>query len=100
MKDEQFEDEMLDLLAYMLTSARGLIDEPAVYGPFRLLEGVSRVCGILIETDHRKAEALRGLKSKIDERKFLLMTDEPAFIELLDEAVLDITHVLMDDNKK
>ncbi len=96
MRDAGYEDEILDLIAYLLTSARGLLDEPAAYGPFRLLEGASRLCAVLIKAGH--AEALGGLKKKIDERKFVLMTDEKAFAELLDETVLDITHVLMDEN--
>ena len=99
MKAEEFDADMLDLAAYMLTSARGLLDEPKTYGPFRLLEGASRLCGILMDAHHPKTDSLGSLKKKIDERKFILMTDEAAFIELLDETVLDITHVLMDDNK-
>jgi hypothetical protein len=99
MKPEDFDTEFLDLAAYMLTSARGLLDEPKAYGPFRLLEGASRLCGILIDAQHPKADALGSLKKKIDERKFVLMTDEVAFTELLDETVLDITHVLMDEHK-
>ena len=100
MENGKFDDEMLDLIAYMLTSARGLLDEPAAYGPFRLLEGASRLCGILIGEGHGRAEKLGALKDKIDERKFVLMTDEKAFASLLDETVLDITHVLMDENIK
>jgi hypothetical protein len=99
MSKETFDRETIDLIAYMLTSARGLPDEPAAYGPFRLLEGVSRLCGILIAEQHSHAEELKELKEKIDKRKFVLMTDEKAFIELLDETVLDITHVLMDHDK-
>lgn len=99
MSGENYEEEMLDLVAYMLTSARGLLDEPAAYGPFRLLEGASRLCAVLIAEGHGKAAALSDLKEKIDERKFVLMTDEKAFTALLDETVLDITHVLMDENK-
>lgn len=98
MNKTQYDSEMLDLVAYMLTSARGLPDEPAMYGPFRLIEGASRLCGILAEADHGKASDLRRLKEKIDEKKFTLMTDENEFISLMDEAVLAITHVLMEEN--
>jgi len=94
-----FDEEMLDIIAYMLTSARGLVDEPAVYGPLRLLEGVSRLCGILIEEKHSKASDLRYLKEKIDDRKFSVMTNQEEFIALMDETVLDITEVLMGENK-
>jgi hypothetical protein len=98
MDKSQFDDEMLDLLAYMLTSARGLPDEPAMYGPFRLIEGASRLCGILANAEHGKTRELRMLQEKIDEKKYSLMTDENEFIELMDEAVLAITHILMEEN--
>ena len=37
------------LLCYMGSSARGLLDEPISYGPFRLIDGISRLIGILEE---------------------------------------------------
>jgi hypothetical protein len=99
-KNSNFEPELLDLIAYMLTSARGLVDEPAMYGPFRLLEGVSRFSGILLKEDHADKNFLIGLKEKIDERKYSLMTDQEQFIHLMDETVLDITRYLMSKNKE
>jgi len=35
------------------------------------------------------------LKEKIDEGKFSVMTDVDSFVALMDETVLDITHLLM-----
>ncbi len=95
MGSSTMDRNIIDFIAYMLTSARGLIDEPAIYGPFRLLDGVSRLCETMIEHHHDDEEFLRNLKGKIDEKKFSVMTDRETFISMMDEVVLDVTHLLM-----
>ena len=82
---------LFELTGYMLTSARGLIEEPQLYGPFRLLDGVSRLCGILEKEDSGYGDFFSELKAKIDEKKYTLMTDEDAFIRLMDDAVISFT---------
>jgi hypothetical protein len=85
---------LFDLVGYMVTSARGLIDEPRLYGPFRLLDGVSRLSGLLIDEDEEYSDFYTSLKSKIDEKKYTVMSDTDAFIALMDEIVLDYTKIL------
>ena len=82
---------LFELTGYMLTSARGLIEEPQLYGPFRLLDGVTRLCGILEKEDSGYGDFFSELKAKIDEKKYTLMTDEDAFIRLMDDAVISFT---------
>jgi hypothetical protein len=84
------DDGLFDLIGYLLTSARGLLDEPPEYGPFRLIEGVSRLCG-LMSTSSRRRELLGRLKLVIDGDKLTVMTDAKAFKGLLDNAVLEFT---------
>lgn len=85
---------LFDLIGYMLTSARGLVDEPGLYGPFRLIDGVSRLCDLLIQEDDENREFYAAMKSKIDEKKFTVMTDTQSFIDLMDEVVIDFTRKL------
>lgn len=40
------EDEVFELLAYLVSAARLLVDEPADYGPMRLLSGAQRLCAL------------------------------------------------------
>jgi hypothetical protein len=83
-------------MGFMITSARGLLDEPELYGPLRLIDGTSRLCGILekeVETDR---EFLTRLREKIDQGKFSVMTDVDTFTNMLDEVVLDYTRKLKD----
>ena len=85
----QLDEGLFDLIGYMLTSARGLLDEPVEYGSFRLVEGVSRLCGLMGESSSRHGELLGRLKSMIDRDKFTMMTDGAAFKGLLDSTVLE-----------
>ncbi len=85
---------LFELIGYMLTSARGLVDEPKLYGPFRLIDGVSRLCDLLIKEDDENSEFFPGLKSKIDEKKFTVISDTEAFINMMDEVIMDYTRRL------
>lgn len=94
MIDKKLYWELMDLMGFMITSARGLLDEPQLYGPFRLIDGASRLCTIMenkVETDKDFLVQLRG---KIDEGKFSVMTDVDAFTTMLDEVVRDYTKKL------
>ena len=83
--------KLFELIGYMLSSACGLVDEPQMYGPFRLVEGVSRLCGILADEDTGYGDFFLKLKTRIDGKKYSLMSDENTFIELMDGLVLDFT---------
>jgi hypothetical protein len=94
MIDPELYRHLIDLISYMTTSARGLIDEPQLYGPFRLVEGVSRICGFLEKQDGVDQEFLSRLRETIDQGKFSVMTDVEAFTGMLDEAVLMVARQL------
>ncbi|MEW5922242.1 MAG: DUF6092 family protein [Bacillota bacterium] len=75
------------LLCYLASSARGLLDEPAPYGPFRLIDAVSRLIKIL-EAEDPEDEVLVNIRTFIDNGKYLLMTDMDAFKKVLDDTVI------------
>ncbi len=75
------------------------LDEPSGYGPFRLIDGASRLCGIMAETGSGEVDFLNALQSKIDEQKFSVMSDAGEFKNLLDEAVKDITLHLVEKSE-
>ena len=91
MPENTVNTQLLELLAYMLTSARGLMDEPASYGPFRLIDGASRLCKTLADNGYEHSDFLKNLQHKIDERKFSVMNDADDFKALADEAVHELT---------
>ena len=74
-------------LCYMGSSARELLDEPASYGPLRLIDSVSRLIEILEEEGIIDKE-LSHIKGLIGQGRFLVMTDQDQFRNLLDEVVI------------
>jgi hypothetical protein len=81
------EEGLYEVLAFLLSSAHILVDEPHLYGTFRLIDGASRLIGFALESGQLEDEEfLRRLKEDVDERKFLLMTDEDTYFQLLDES--------------
>ena len=91
---ENVDRELYELLGYLLASARGLLDEPGEYGPLRLLEGASRLCGLMEKGGSSYEGVLRDLKSGIDAGKFSMLADPQAFTQSLDRAVRDYTRRL------
>jgi hypothetical protein len=67
---------------YLVASARDCLDEPLIYGPFRMIEGVSR----LIES-FPDDEFLRAQKDVIDREKYEVMADRDRFAAWLDEIL-------------
>ena len=51
MADSPFQRELFLLTGYLLASARGLYDEPAGYGPFRLLDAARRLVALMAGHD-------------------------------------------------
>jgi hypothetical protein len=81
------EDGLYEVLAFLFSSAHILVDEPHLYGTFRLIDGASRLMGFALESGELEDEQfLRKLKDDVDQHKFLLMTDEKTYFELLERA--------------
>jgi hypothetical protein len=89
--------EWLELFCFMSSSARGLIQEPQIYGPFRLLDSLERLIGLLADQGVLDDEFLQKEREKINRNKLLLMADRQAFVALLDEVVADFTRELKDE---
>ena len=85
---------LYELLGYLLTSARGLLEEPGEYGPLRLAEAASRLCALLAGGGSAYGAAARQLQTGIDAGKFSVLSDPPAFQRSLDQAVRDYTRGL------
>ena len=76
------DDRLFEHVLYLVASARDCIDEPLIYGPFRMIEGVSR----LIEAFPDDA-FLDEAKGHIDTEKFEVMGDRERFAAWLDELL-------------
>jgi len=82
----------------MITSARGCVDEPKIYGPFRLIDSISKLYSILKENDLIENKEVSKIIGKIEEKKYSCMTDEKEFVTMLDDVIDDFV-ALFDFNK-
>lgn len=81
------EEGLYEVLAFLFSSAHILVNEPHLYGTFRLIDGASRLMGFALESGQLEDEEfLRELKEDVDEKKFLLMTDEKTYFDLLERS--------------
>ncbi|MEM2213289.1 MAG: DUF6092 family protein [Candidatus Nezhaarchaeales archaeon] len=76
--DEERRLRIYDFIAYLISSARGLLIEPQVYGPFRCLDAVSRFIHLLSDLEVEDPY-LAELKDEVDKGKYLVLIDESRF---------------------
>ncbi len=78
------EEQALEIITFLVSSAEICLHEPIYYGTFRLVDGASRMIGYLLEHDPpRTAEFLRGFKDEIDANKTLMMWDRESYYAFL-----------------
>ena len=93
-------DYVYDLAMFLLTSARGCLDEPPQYGPLRLMQALSRLATAsrhapCINTD----EFLLAAKKKIDENEHVALQSEEEFTKFLDSMIREFTAELKRRNR-
>lgn len=91
--EEVVKDEHFKLLAFLITSARGCVDEPHLYGPLRLIDAASRLINIM-RSEGKTSKELDKLQEMIEEKKDLVMHDEKEFIKFLDELVAELVKIV------
>ena len=81
-------DYLFEVAVFLATSARGCIDEPPLYGPFRLLDALSKLA---VFPEYARGlnpdPFLKEIKTIVDEKKFLVMYDVDGFKRAIDEIV-------------
>lgn len=87
--ENDVDKQIFALICYMVTSARNLVRETKMYGPFRLIDACGRLIGIL-EQMGTSSEFLSKVKAQIETNKYAVISDEKAFVDFLDELVLDL----------
>lgn len=68
------------LATFLVTAARDLVDEPAIYGPFRMIDAVDRLMA-----GHFDDDFLRSVQPELEREKQKVMSDRDAFVAWLDE---------------
>jgi hypothetical protein len=68
------------LATFLVTAARDVIDEPAIYGPFRMVDAVDRLIAGSFDDDF-----LTEIQPELEREKLKVMSDRDAFVAWLDE---------------
>ncbi len=87
------QDEHFKLLTFLITSARGCVDEPHLYGPLRLVDAASKLIKIM-KQEGKTVDELDRILAMIEEKKHLVMYDEKEFIKFLDELVAELVKIV------
>jgi len=88
------------LTVSLLTSARGCMDEPKVYGPLRLIEALSALTNIYDYDVLEKDEFLLNAKDEIDTKLVpAVMQSEEDFKKMLDDLIRRFTIELKKRNQ-
>ena len=86
MDQVRLEQKVFELVGYMVTSGRNLIDETPLYGPFRLVDAASRLITIL-EEEGVASSRLATIQEEIDNGKYSVMNSKQEFTSFLDSIV-------------
>ena len=86
MNRVKLEERVFELVGYMVTSGRNLLNETPLYGPFRLVDAASRLISIL-EEEGVGSDRLQAMRTEIDAGKYSVMSDVKEFESFLDSLV-------------
>lgn len=81
-------DYLFEIALFLATSAQGCLGEPPLYGPFRLLDALSKLADFPDYATGLDADPfLKDIKAIVDEKKFLVISDVDGFKSAIDEIV-------------
>jgi len=92
----RLEDGLFELSMFLLTSARGCVDEPKIYGSFRLMDALSRLCDVYSRSDKLEPDKfLSDIKDQVDKAKEKMDLSKEEFVESMDDLIVKFTDELL-----
>lgn len=99
MENNDHKDEMrerlLDFVAYVLTSAKGLYREPYHYGPMRIIDTLEKSLSLMQELG-LSIDSLETTMAVVRENRWMAGTDAEGFAKALDEAILQLVGITIE----
>ena len=87
MNSAKLESEVISLICFLAVSARGLVDDPKIYGPMRLMEATQQLID-LAENCGVSNELLREVANRIEECPLDDLPErEEKFIQFMDDLI-------------
>ena len=91
--------DILDYIAYIVSSAKGCIKEPKIYGSFRLVDSIEKLIILLEKHNIVIDDDIKKIIKKIQNEKLSFMTDEEHFILMLDEVTSDLIETINENSQ-
>ena len=78
------EEQALEIITFLTSAAELCLHEPVYYGTFRLVDGASRMMGLILENNPQvSADFFKTFKAHIDANKTSMMWDREQYFEFL-----------------
>lgn len=90
------EEQGVELLAFLITSARCHLDDPPDYGSMRLLDAAERLSDFMKGRASPETQQLLALILKESPRVQSTITDRDQYTSLLDELCRDVARYLVE----
>jgi hypothetical protein len=87
MNSDELTGQLMELVGFLLSSARGLLEEPHSYAIFRLLDAAGRLLDVM-EGQGLLDDSLQGIKAQIDAMRYGPMSEEDELPGELDALVV------------
>jgi len=88
MSSDQVESGVISLACFLAVGARGLVDEPKIYGPLRLIEATQRLIKLAKDCGVRN-ELLTKVAARIEEYPLdALPEGKEEFVRFMDDLVV------------
>lgn len=88
-------DYLFEIAVFLAASAQGCLDEPPLYGPFRLLDALSKLADLPDYAVGLNPDPfLKEIKAIVDEKKLLVMYDVEGFRKAIDGVVAKFSQEL------
>lgn len=90
MSETAREDKLFELVAYLVSCARLSLDEPQIYGSFRLIEGVSRLVEVASELGIEVDDEVIAARDSIEREKLRMIDDHEGYRTWLDALLAEV----------
>jgi hypothetical protein len=98
-QSDQLEEQLFELICYMVTSARNLVSETPLYGPLRLVESVSRLVDV-VRGFGVDSPRFQLIQRQIERGKHSVMESEEKFTAFLENLVMALVSMMEEQREK
>lgn len=86
--------DFLQYMSYIISSAKGCLKEPKIYGPFRIVDSIEVLINLLEKNNINVDNEIKTIAKNIHNKKLSFMEDENEFVQMLDEVTIDIIEAI------